>query len=281
MCLPAFFGFWITCFRYPARFCVILDEPEIKRPEKPALFISFTEGYKMSTHINAANKGDIADSVLLPGDPKRAKYIAEKFLDEPVCYTDIRNIWGYTGRYKGVPVSVQATGMGMPSMGIYSWELITEYDCRNLIRIGTMGTFSEKIKMGDVVLAIAASTDSNYHHAFGVSAGYAPSASWELIRKAYEANKEIGLDLTAGNVVSCDVFYEVADGWWQKWAGMNVLGVEMEAAALYMNAAYNKVDAMAMMTVTDHFVTGEKATTEQRTKANDDMFRLALETATA
>ncbi len=235
----------------------------------------------MSTHINAANKGDIAESVLLPGDPKRAKFIAENFLEEAVCYTDIRNMWGYTGRYKGVPVSVQGTGMGMPSMGIYSWELITEYDCQNLIRIGTAGSFKKDIHMGDVVLAIAASTDSNYFHAFNVPAGYAPSASWKLLTRAYEANKTIGLSLTAGNLVSCDVFYETEEGWWKRWAGMNVLGVEMEAAALYMNAAYNNVNAMAMVTITDHFVTGEKATTQQRTQANASMFRLALEVATA
>ena len=235
----------------------------------------------MSTHIavDAANKKDIASRVLLPGDPQRAKFIAENYLDEPFCYTDIRNMYGYTGRYKGVPVSIQGTGMGMPSMGIYSWELITEYNCDTLIRIGTAGSFSPKLKMGDVVLATAASTDSNFYHAFDVPAGYAPTASWDLLTKTYEANKEIGLSLTAGNTVSCDVFYETVDGWWEKWAKMNVLAVEMEAAALYMNAAYHNVDAMAMMTITDHFVTGEKATTQQRTKANSDMFHLALEVA--
>ncbi|MEG0156339.1 MAG: purine-nucleoside phosphorylase, partial [Anaerovoracaceae bacterium] len=131
----------------------------------------------MSTHINAANKGDIAESILLPGDPLRAKYIAENFLDNPVLYNDIRNMYGYTGTYRGVPISVQGTGMGMPSMGIYSWELITQYDVQNLIRIGTAGSFREEIKMNDVVLGIAASTDSNYKHAFDVPEGYAPCAS--------------------------------------------------------------------------------------------------------
>ena len=235
----------------------------------------------MSTHINAANKGDIAESVLLPGDPLRAKYIAENFLDNAVCYTEIRNMDGYTGTYRGVPVSVQGTGMGMPSMGIYSWELITEYGAQNLIRIGTAGSFHEDIKIKDVVLGIAASTDSNYQHAFNIPGNFAPNASWELLKKAMEVNKDLGLSVTAGNIVSCDVFYETEPDWWKKWAKMGVMAVEMEAAALYMNAAYNGVNALAMMTITDHFVTGEKATTEERTTANDDMVRLALGIATA
>ncbi len=235
----------------------------------------------MSTHINAANKGDIAESILLPGDPLRAKYIAENFLDNAVCYTEIRNMYGYTGTYRGVPVSVQGTGMGMPSMGIYSWELITEYGVQNLIRIGTAGSFHEDIKIKDVVLGIAASTDSNYQHAFNIPGNFAPNASWELLKKAMEVNKDLGLSVTAGNIVSCDVFYETEPDWWKKWAKMGVMAVEMEAAALYINAAYNGVNALAMMTITDHFVTGEKATTEERTTANDDMVRLALGIATA
>jgi purine-nucleoside phosphorylase len=171
--------------------------------------------------------------------------------------------------------------MGMPSMGIYSWELITEYGAQNLIRIGTAGSFHEDIKIKDVVLGIAASTDSNYQHAFNIPGNFAPNASWELLKKAMEVNKDLGLSVTAGNIVSCDVFYETEPDWWKKWAKMGVMAVEMEAAALYMNAAYNGVNALAMMTITDHFVTGEKATTEERTTANDDMVRLALGIATA
>ncbi|MEA4922704.1 MAG: purine-nucleoside phosphorylase [Eubacteriaceae bacterium] len=233
----------------------------------------------MSTHINAADKGDIAESILLPGDPLRAKHIAENFLDSPVLYSDVRNMYGYTGTYKGVPVSVQGTGMGMPSMGIYSWELITEYGCRNLIRVGTAGSFCEDIQLGDIVCSIAASTDSNYHHAFDVPAGYAPCAGWDLLKKVYDVNRDMGLPLRAGNTISCDVFYETVDGWWKKWAAMNVLAVEMEAAALYMNAAYNDVQALAMMTITDQFITGKTSTTEERQHANSDMLKLALETA--
>ena len=232
----------------------------------------------MSIHINA-EKGQIAQSILLPGDPLRAKHIAENYLTGAKCFNEIRGMLGYTGTYKGVPVSVMGTGMGMPSMGIYSWELMTEYDVENLIRIGTCGAFSENAKLNDIILSIAASTDSNFSHAFSVPNSYAPCASWDLLKKAYDANKELGYQLTAGNTVSCDVFYETEPDWWHKWSKMGVLGVEMEAAALYMNAAYNNKNALAMMTVTDQFITGQRATTEERLNANDNMIKLALEVA--
>lgn len=240
-----------------------------------------TEVTELSTHINAANKGDIAEYVLMPGDPLRAKRISEVFLESPVLYSDVRNMYGYTGTYRGVPVSVQGSGMGMPSMGIYSWELMTEYGVKRIIRVGTAGSFDEGIRVGDVVLALSASTDSNYQHTFDVPGHYSPCASFALIKNAIEANKKLGLPVNAGSVVSCDVFYEIDPDWWKKWARMGVMAVEMEAAALYMNAAYNGVDALAMMTVTDHFVTGEKYTSEQRERANSDMTKLALETVTA
>ena len=233
----------------------------------------------MSTHINAANKGDIAETVLMPGDPLRAKFIAENYLENPRCYNDIRGMLGYTGTYKGVPVSVQGSGMGMPSMGIYSWELITEYDVQNIIRIGTAGSFHEDIKVKDIVVGMAASTDSNYIHAFDVPGNYAPCASYELITKLDAASKENNIPFKAGNIVSCDVFYELKEDWWKKWASMGIMAVEMEAAALYMNAAYNRVNAMAIMTISDHFVTGEKATAEERQNTFTDMMKLALETA--
>ncbi len=233
----------------------------------------------MSTHINAANKGDIAESILLPGDPLRAKFIAENYLTNPKCFNEIRGMLGYTGTYKGVPVSVMGTGMGMPSMGIYSWELITEYDVQNLIRIGTAGSFHEDIKIKDIVIGMSASTDSNYIHAFDVPGTYAPCASWELLSKARDASEKLEIPFKAGNIVSCDVFYEFGD-WWKKWAKMDVMAVEMEAAALYMNAAYNRVNAMAMMTISDHFVTGERCTAEERQESFTDMMELALEIAT-
>lgn len=233
----------------------------------------------MSTHINAASKSDIAESILLPGDPLRAKFIAENYLENAKCYNEIRGMLGYTGTYRGVPVSVQGTGMGMPSMGIYSWELITEYGVQNLIRIGTAGSFCDNIKVRDIVVGLAASTDSNYIHAFDVPGSYSPCASYELLSKLTDSSKKENIPFKAGNIVSCDVFYELKKDWWKKWASMNVLAVEMEAAALYMNAAYNKVNALAIMTISDHFVTGEKATAEERQNSFTDMMKLALDTA--
>lgn len=233
----------------------------------------------MSTHINAALKGDIAESILLPGDPIRAKFIAENYLENAKQYNDIRGMYGFTGTYKGCPVSVQGTGMGMPSMGIYSWELITEYGCQNLIRVGTAGAFHKDLKIGDIVAGIAASTDSNYIHAFDVPGNYSPSASWELLAKLHDTGKELNIPFKAGNIVSCDVFYEFGDRWWKKWHSMGVYAVEMEAAALYMNAAYNDVNALALVTISDHFVTDEHATSEERETSFTDMMKLALEIA--
>ena len=168
--------------------------------------------------------------------------------------------------------------MGMPSMGIYSWELITEYKVQNLIRIGTAGSFHEDIKIKDIVLGVAASTDSNYAHAFHVPGTYAPCASYELLSKARDASEKLNIPFKAGNIVSCDVFYEF-DDWWKKWAEMGIMAVEMEAAALYMNAAYNRVNALAMMTISDHFVTGERSSAEERQHSFTEMMELALEIA--
>ena len=232
----------------------------------------------MSTHINTANKNDIAESILLPGDPLRAKFIAENFLDSPKCYNEIRGMLGYTGTYRGVPVSVQGTGMGMPSMGIYSWELITEYGVQTLIRIGTAGAFTDELALGDIFVALAASTDSNYQHAFDLPGQYSPSASWALLTKALAASSDTGIPFKAGNVVTCDVFYEFGD-WWKKWAKMGVQAVEMETAALYMNAAYNHVNALSMISISDNFVTGAKSSVEERQNSFTNMMKLALETA--
>lgn len=233
----------------------------------------------MGTVSNSANKGDIAKTVLMPGDPLRARYIAENFLDSPVLYNETRNMYGYTGTYKGVPVSVQGSGMGMPSMGIYSWELFTYYDVENIIRIGTAGSFSSDINIGDIVVSLAASTDSNYEHTFGLPGHFSPCASWELLCRLKEISDAEGIPVKAGNTVSCDVFYEIEEDWWKKWASMNVLAVEMEAAALYMNAAYNHRNALAIMTISDHFISGEKASLEDRERNFTDMMKLALETA--
>ena len=233
----------------------------------------------MSLHIAIDNKAPVAKTVLMPGDPLRAKYIAEHYLDDVQMYSSIRNMYGFTGTYKGKQISIQGSGMGMPSMGIYSWELFNDFDVDNVIRIGTAGSFHKDIKIGALVVGLAASTDSNYQHVFKVPGTYSPSCSYEILLKMQEAGNELGIDFTAGNIVSGDLFYELGDEWWRRWASLNVLAVEMETAALYMNAAYHKKNALAVLTITDHFVTGERASNEDRESGEDDMMRLALETA--
>ncbi|HHX14061.1 MAG TPA: purine-nucleoside phosphorylase [Clostridiales bacterium] len=236
----------------------------------------------MSTaHINAAKKGDIAESILLPGDPLRARFIAENFLDQAVCYNEIRGMLGYTGLYKGVRVSVQGSGMGMPSMGIYSYELIAEYGVRNLIRIGSAGSFHENIKLMDIVVGLSASTDSNWQHTYKLPGHLAPCCDFDLLLKVHRAAEANGIKLQAGNIVSCDVFYEDDPDWWKDWAKLGVLGVEMEAAALYMNAARLGAKALAMVTISDHFITGKRLSAEQREKSFTDMMTIALEAAIA
>ena len=234
----------------------------------------------MSVHIGAS-KGDIAESVLLPGDPLRAKFIAETFLDGPRQYNAIRNMFGYTGTYRGVPVSVQGTGMGMPSIGIYSWELMTQYDVQHLVRVGTAGSLRADIPLREVVLASGACTDSAYVKNFLPDGHYAPIASWELLRKAAEAADRMGLKVHVGNVFSTDVFYHTDSHYYDKWAAMGCMVTEMEAAALYMNAACNHRNALAMLTVSDNLVTGEETTAEERQNTFLDMMKLALETVTA
>jgi len=231
----------------------------------------------MSTHIEA-KKGEIAESILLPGDPLRAKFIAENFLEGARCYNTVRNMLGFTGTYKGVPVSVQGTGMGMPSIGIYSWELISEYGVRNLVRIGTAGSFHEDVKVRDIVAGVSASYDSSYADNFDLPGVYAPGASMELLLKLDAASKATDISYKAGNIISSDVFYDQRKDWWKKWAAMNVMAVEMEAAALYMNAARLGANALAMMTISDHFVTGEETSAEERQETFTDMMKLALET---
>ncbi|MDD6155365.1 MAG: purine-nucleoside phosphorylase [Eubacteriales bacterium] len=233
----------------------------------------------MSLHIAIDDKAPVAKTVLMPGDPLRAQYIAENFLEDARMYSSIRNMYGFTGTYKGVPVSIQGSGMGMPSMGIYSWELMTAFDVQNIIRIGTAGTFSENIDLGDIVIGLAASTDSNYQHTFELNGTYSPSCSYDLLTKAQAAGRENDIDFTAGNIVSCDVFYEINEDWWKKWAHMGVLGVEMETAALYMNAAYLGRNALSMVTISDNFVTGGRSSVEDREHGFTKMMELALETA--
>jgi purine-nucleoside phosphorylase len=217
----------------------------------------------------------------MPGDPLRAKFIANNFLQDAVLVNNVRGVQGYTGNYNGKRVSVMASGMGMPSIGIYSWELMTQYDVQNLVRVGTAGSIRADIPLREVVLASGACTDSAYVNNFLPDGHYAPIASWELLRKSAEAADRMGLKVHVGNVFSTDVFYHTDSHYYEKWAAMGCMVTEMEAAALYMNAACNHRNALAMLTVSDSLVTGEATTAEERQNTFLDMMKLALETVTA
>ena len=232
----------------------------------------------MSTPHNAAAKGEIAERILLPGDPLRAKYIAENFLENAREYTHIRNILGFTGTYKGLPVSVQGTGMGIPSISIYVHELIKEYGVRQLIRVGTCGAMHRDINLRDVVIAQAASTDSSLlRNIFGGSINFAPIADYRLLARAVDTARQLSLPVKVGNVISVDRFYdEEIDS--AKLAQYGILAVEMEAAALYVLAAKFHVQALAIFTASDHLLTGEATSPEERQTSFDDMVKIALET---
>ena len=232
------------------------------------------------TPHNNAKLGEIAETVLLPGDPLRAKYIAETFLENPVQYNTVRGMFGYTGTYKGKRISVQGSGMGIPSIGIYSYELIHFYGVKNLIRIGSAGAISEKLKPYDVVIGMGACTDSNYASQYNLPGTYAPIASYELLDKAVNAAKELNIETTVGNILSSDVFYgeEGLEGL-RKWQKMGVLAVEMESAGLYMNAARAGVNALCILTISDCPFTGQVTTAEERQTAFTSMMKIALELA--
>ncbi|WP_028273107.1 purine-nucleoside phosphorylase [Atopococcus tabaci] len=232
----------------------------------------------MSTHIGA-EKGAIAETVLLPGDPLRAKYIAETFLEDVQQYNTVRNAFGYTGTYKGERVSVQGTGMGIPSMMIYAEELITEYGVQNLMRVGSAGGMKEDIKVRDVILAQGATTDSNINRQeFNNQVDFASLADFELLKTAYEIGQEKGMNVRVGNVLSADRFYNpTLDK--KKLADYGVLATEMEAAGLYTVAAKHNRKALAILTISDHIITGEETTAEERERTFDDMMIIALETA--
>ena len=230
----------------------------------------------MSVHI-AAKKGEIAETVLLPGDPLRAKYIAEKFLENPVQYNNVRGMLGFTGTYKGKKVSVQGTGMGIPSISIYGTELITEFGCKNLIRIGSAGSYQKDVKIRDIVIALAASTDSNINNLrFPGGANFAPTASYELLAKVAEGAKSKGIHFKAGNIMSSDTFYGDDKDAWKHWADFGILCVEMEAAGLYTLGAKYGVNTLAILTISDSLVTGEATTSEEREKTFNDMIEMAL-----
>ena len=232
----------------------------------------------MPTPHNNAKKGDIAKTVLMPGDPLRAKFIAENYLENPVCYNEVRGMLGFTGTYKGVPVSVQGSGMGMPSIGIYSWELFNEYGVENIIRVGTAGGIAENVQLRDVVIGMSASTNSAYASQYRLPGTYAPTASWELLSAAVKAAEAKGGSFHVGNILSSDTFYDDADSLadWQK---MGVLAIEMEAAALYMNAARAGKNALCILTVSDCPLKGLSTTAEERQTTFRDMMEIALEAA--
>lgn len=230
-------------------------------------------------HIKVSEKGVIAETVLMPGDPLRAKFIAETYLENPVLFNDIRNMFGYTGTYKGKKVSVMGSGMGMPSIGIYSYELINFYGVKNIIRIGSCGAIQPDIKIRDIVIGMSTSTSSNYVSQYNLPGTYAPTASWELLKKAVAIAEEKGITTKVGNILSADVFYDDDPETWKKWAGMGVLAIEMEAAALYMNAARAGANALCILTVSDSLVSHELTTAEERQTSFTNMMEIALELA--
>ena len=232
----------------------------------------------MPTPHNSAKKGDFAKTVLMPGDPLRAKFIAETFLDEPKLVNNVRGVQGYTGTYKGVPVSVMASGMGMPSIGIYSYELFTQYDVESIIRVGSAGALQKDLKLGDVVAGMGACTNSNYAAQYGLGGTFAPIADFQLLSAAVESAKELGVRMDVGNLYSSDTFYDASNPS-LKWADMGVLAIEMEAAGLYMNAARAGKRALGLFTISDHIYRAEELTSEQRQNSFVQMITIALDTA--
>jgi len=229
----------------------------------------------MSIHIGA-EQGDIAPTVLLPGDPMRAKYIAEKYLEESYCYNKIRGMYGFTGRYRGKLVSVQGTGMGIPSISIYIHELINEYNACNLIRIGSCGSLQPDIKIRDIILALSASTDSSINKICFNGKDYAPTVCYKLLKRAEDIAELNSLKVRIGNVFTTDMFYHDNPNHWKLWADYGSLAIEMETAGLYTIAAKFKVNALSILTVSDSLITGEETTSEEREKTFDDMAEMAL-----
>lgn len=232
----------------------------------------------MSIHIGA-EQGAIAETILLPGDPLRAKYIAETFLEGAECYNNVRGMLGFTGTYKGKRVSVQGTGMGVPSISIYVNELMQSYDVQNLIRVGTCGAIQEDIKVRDVILAMSASSDSQTNRLLFNQIDFAPTASFDLLHKAYQVASERNLNVKVGNIFTSDSFYRESLDLYKKLAAYQVLAVEMESSALYTLAAKYKRNALSILTVSDHILTGEETTADERQTTFNEMIEVALDAA--
>lgn len=229
------------------------------------------------TAHNGAAQGEIAKKVLMPGDPLRAKYIAETYLENPVCFTTVRNMLGYTGTYKGKEVSVMGGGMGMPSIGIYSYELYHFYDVDQIIRIGSAGALQDHVNLMDVVIGMGACTDSNYAYQYNIPGTFAPIADYGLVQRAVEVAEKQGTPVAVGNILSSDVFYNADVTVNDKWRSMGVLAVEMEAAALYMNAANAGKKALCMLTISDLIYKEGNLSAEERQIGFHKMMEIALE----
>lgn len=230
----------------------------------------------MAVHIEA-KKGEIAESVLVPGDPLRAKWIAETYLDDSFCYNRVRGMLGYTGYYKGKRVSVQGGGMGIPSSLIYYHELIKEYDVKNIIRVGSAGSYQKEVHLKDIVIAMAASTTSGINNNRFVNSDYAPTASFKLFSKAVDCAREKGIPFKAGNVLSSDEFYEDDPNAYKLWAQYGVLCVEMETAGLYTLAAKWSIEALTLLTISDSLVTGERLSHKEKETSFNEMVQIALD----
>lgn len=232
----------------------------------------------MSVHIEA-KKGEIAETILLPGDPLRAKWIAETFFENPKLFNNVRGMLGYTGTYKGKPISTMGTGMGVPSISIYAHELISDYDVKNLIRVGSAGSYQEDVKLRDIVLAMAASSTSGINELRFGGADYAPTADFGLFQKAVEVAKSKDISIKAGNVLTSDEFYADDFESFRKWSKFRILCVEMETAGLYTVAAKHNVNALSILTISDSLVTGERTSTLERETTFKEMIEIALELA--
>ena len=231
------------------------------------------------TPHNGAKKEDIAKTVLMPGDPLRAKFIAETYLKDAVCFNTVRNMFGYTGTYNGKRVSVMGGGMGMPSIGIYSYELFNFYDVDNIIRIGSAGGIAENVHVRDVVIGMGACTNSNYAKQYNLPGTFAPIASYDLLKKAVDSAEKLNVNTVVGNILSSDTFYDDNENVLNLWKKMGVLAVEMEAAALYMNAARAKKNALCLLTISDCPFTGESLSAEERQVSFTQMMEIALSIA--
>lgn len=234
----------------------------------------------MSTPHNQAQSGQIAEKILLPGDPLRAKYIAEKYLDEPIQFNATRNMFGYTGAYRGERVSVMGTGMGIPSIGIYAHELIHQYGVKKLIRVGSAGAYTDRLNVYDIVLAQGACTDSRFAYQYDLHGTFSAISSWALLKRAYDVAEAKNEKVYIGNVFSSDIFYNAlnqSEGNWKKWAKMGCLCVDMESYGLYAVAAEAGVDALTILTISDSLVTGVETSAEEREKSFGRMMEIALE----